>query len=73
MNLKTLISKVKDFVVTRKEKAVLGAVMAAVSAYFVQSGATIDQVFSKQGLYALIVGVLTHIVVYWVPNTSTEE
>lgn len=65
-----MLNKLKDFTITRKEKAVTGAVVAAVTAYLSESGLTLDQIFTKNGLYALLVGVATHLVVYWTPNTQ---
>lgn len=74
LNLLTaLVKRVRSFVLTGKEKAVVGFVVGAIGAYLAQSGLTVDQVLSQSGLKALAVGVATHILVYFSTNSGQAD
>ena len=65
-----MLKKLFHFTITTKEKAVYAFVVASVGSYMAQSGLTWHQVLSTSGAKALIVGVLTHQLVYWVENST---
>lgn len=66
-----MFKKVKDFVITSKEKAAVAFLVAAVGSYLAQNGLTVADVWSRHGLQALAVGVVTHLFVYFTSNTPT--
>lgn len=65
-----MFKKIKAFVITSKEKAVVGFFAGAVGSYLVQNGLTLKDIWSVHGLQALAVGVATHILVYFTTNTK---
>lgn len=68
-----MLKKLLHFSITTKEKAVYAFVVSSVGAYMAQSGLTWHQVLSVNGAKALIVGVLTHQLVYWVENSNKAQ
>lgn len=68
--LKQFLKNPKDFVITKKEKAAVGFLVGAIGAYFVQSGLTVKDIWSWNGVSALVVGVITHLFVYFTPNSQ---
>lgn len=65
-----MFAKIKDFILTSKEKAVAGFFAGAIGAYLVQNGLTVKDIWSVHGLQSLAVGVVTHIFVYFTTNTG---
>lgn len=65
-----MFNKIKDFVLTSKEKAVAGFFAGAVGSYLVQNGLTVKDIWSWHGVQALAVGVATHVLVYFTSNTK---
>lgn len=66
-----MFKKLKDFAITTKEKAAVGFVVGAVGSYLAQTGLTFDQLWSWTAVKALVVGVATHLFVYFKSNTGS--
>lgn len=68
--MKDLFNKVKNFVVTGKEKAIVGFFAGSIGSYLVANGLTVKDIWSVHGVQALAIGVATHILVYFTTNAS---
>jgi len=68
-----MFNKIKDFVLTGKEKAVIGFLAGAVGSYLAQNGLTVKDIWSRSGFYSLLVGVATHILVYFTTNRTASQ
>lgn len=65
-----MLAKIKDFVITGKEKAVVAFIVATVGSYIVQNGLTLKEILSWHGVWALAVGVISHLTVYFTTNSE---
>lgn len=65
-----MFQKLKNFILTGKEKAVAGFFAGAIGSYLIQNGLTIKDIWSVHGLEALGVGVVTHVFVYFTTNRT---
>lgn len=65
-----MFKKIKDLVITGKEKAVVGFFAGSIGSYLVANGLTVRDIWSVHGLQALAIGVATHILVYFTTNAK---
>lgn len=65
--------KLKHFTITSKEKAAYAFIVSAVGTYMAQSGMTWHQVLTAAGFKALLVGIISHQLVYWVENSAKSQ
>lgn len=63
-----MLSKIKNFVYTSKEKAFVGGLVAGVSSYLVQNGLTYHDLLSWSAVWSLVVFLVCHQAVYWTAN-----
>ena len=65
-----MFTKLKNFSITTKEKSVYAFLVGAIGSYMAQSGLTWHEILTTAGAKALLVGVLSHQLVYWVENAK---
>ena len=71
--LKQLGRRLREVVITSKEKAVVAFLVTAVSSYCQQNGLTWHDLLTWSAVRALALGVLAHLLVYLTTNTELGE
>lgn len=61
--------KLLHFTYTAKEKAFVAFWSSAVGSYMAQNGLTLHDITTRSALWALVVGVVTHQLVYRITNS----
>jgi hypothetical protein len=71
--IKELVTKVRDFTLTAKEKAAVAAVVTFLSNYLTQNGLTWKDLLTWSALHALAWAAVAHVCVWFVANSKARS